>query len=354
MDLVRWGIIGCGAVTEVKSGPGFQKAKGSALVAVMRRNAELAADYAKRHGVPKWYDDAEALVRDPDVDAIYVATPPGRHLEHALLACAAKKPTYVEKPMARSFAECRRMIAAFEEARVPLFVAYYRRALDRFRAVRDMVASGRLGSIEKVSYRFARPLAPNIETGPLPWRLSAADAGGGLFLDLGSHTLDILDFILGPLEKVEGEARNVAVRYEVEDYVALRFSTRSGARGDAEWNFAATDHADQIVISGAEGEVRLATFGDDPIEVRTAGGVERIALPNPKHIQQPLIETIVAELLGRGRCESTGPSAARTSAVMDAALEGYYGARDSEFWRSPAEWPGAPSAPRKVPPPLKK
>src|SRR5438045_5708661 len=105
---VRWGIIGCGKVTEVKSGPAFQKAEGSALVAVMRRNGALAADYARRHGVPRWYDDAAALIADPEVDAVYIGTPPGAHESLALAVCAAGKPAYVEKPMARTLSECTR------------------------------------------------------------------------------------------------------------------------------------------------------------------------------------------------------------------------------------------------------
>ena len=81
---IRWGIIGCGDVTEVKSGPGLQKADGSQLVAVMRRDAEKARDYAKRHNVPRAYGDAQELIDDPEVDAVYVATPPGSHAEYAI------------------------------------------------------------------------------------------------------------------------------------------------------------------------------------------------------------------------------------------------------------------------------
>src|SRR5277367_2165196 len=99
-DTIRWGILGCGDVTEIKSGPGFQKATGSKLVAVMRRNGKLAEDYARRHGVARWYDDVDALIHDPEVDAVYIATPPGVHLEMALKVAAADKPAYVEKPMA--------------------------------------------------------------------------------------------------------------------------------------------------------------------------------------------------------------------------------------------------------------
>src|SRR5579871_3895135 len=124
---IRWGILGCGKVAEVKSGPGFQRAEGSRLVAVMRRDGALAADFARRHSVPLWYDRAEALIEDPEVDAVYIATAPGSHLEYALQVCAAGKPAYVEKPMARNHTECLEMVESFHAAEVPLFVDYYRR-----------------------------------------------------------------------------------------------------------------------------------------------------------------------------------------------------------------------------------
>ncbi len=283
---------------------------------------------------------ADRLIDDPQVDAVYIATPPGTHLEYALSVCAARKPVYVEKPMARNHAECQRMIAAFATADVPLFVAYYRRALDRFLKLRDLVFSGAIGRVTGVSYRFAAPFHGPLDSLELPWRLCAEHSGGGHFLDLGCHTLDILDFVVGPLENVRGIASNVGSPYEVEDTVAMQFTTASGAPATARWNFAAAVRADEIIIEGASGELRLSTFGDDPIELRRSNETERFVLPNPVHIQQPMIESVVAELLGLGRSASTGVTAARTSAVMDAVLESYYGSRNGAFWTAPEAWPG--------------
>ena len=321
----------------------------------MRRRGDLAADFARRHGVRASYDDAAALIDDPAVDAVYVATPPGAHEELALAVCAARKPAYVEKPMARSHAECRRMVDAFAAAGVPLFVAYYRRALPRFLRARDLVASGALGRVTGVSYRLAGPYHRDIEVlvrdgAALPWRVQAEHAGGGLFLDLGCHTLDILDFILGPLEDVQGSASNVATPHSVEDGVAMTFRTADGALGAAQWTFASDERADEIVISGDRGELRLSTFGNEPVALRRGGEVESFDLPNPRHVQQPMIQTVVDHLLGRGRCDSMGVSAARTSAVIDTVLRGYYGTRDDGFWRTPETWPGrrAKTAPQAV------
>ena len=339
---IRWGIIGCGNVCEVKSGPGLQKAHGSELLAVMRRSSELAEDYARRHGVPKWYDQADALIHDDDVNAVYVATPVGHHMDYALAVCQAGKPAYVEKPMARNHAECRRMVDAFKAAGLGLFVAYYRRGLDRFLKVKQLVETGRIGRVTGVSYRLSQARHRGVDPQNLPWRLVAEHSGGGIFLDLGSHTLDVLDFILGPLTDVTGMAVNAASDYDVEDNVVMLFRTPSGGQGTASWNFASDMEQDLIEIAGTEGRIALSTFGDEPVRLTTSGGEETFDLPNPPHVQQPLIQTIVDELLGRGKCPSTGESAARTARVMDAVLEGYYGGRDDEYWLRPETWPGRP------------
>lgn len=337
---LRWGIIGCGNVTEVKSGPGFQKARDSSLVAVMRRDSRLAADYARRHGVPRWYSDADALVADPDVDAVYVATPVGSHLEHALRACRAGKPAYVEKPMARNHAECLQMIEAFRAAGLPLYVAYYRRALPRFLEVKKLIDSGALGRITSVACGYYSPRHRDAAgAGGLPWRLEAAQSGGGLALDLASHALDIIDFLLGPLQDVHGTAANLASDHSLEDSVTLSF--RAGATpGVGIWNFAASESQDMLLVAGTEARAHLSVFGDEPVRLVRGGAVTELARPNPPHIQQPLIQTVVDELLGRGTCPSTADSAARASRVLDEALAGYYGGRDDAFWLRPDTWPG--------------
>lgn len=341
MQTIRWGIIGCGDVTEVKSGPGFAKADGSALVAVMRRDAAKAADYAKRHRVPRWYDDADRLIHDPEVDAVYVATPPGSHCEYALRVAAAGKPCYVEKPMARCYGECRRMIDAFERAKLPLRVAYYRRALPRFVRAKELLHSGAIGRVTGCRYRMSRLFRPN----PAPqWRVDAEQSGGGIFLDVGSHVLDLLDHLLGEFVEYRGTASTSGATV-VEDGVAVHFRTRSGVVGSASWNFASSLMEERLEIDGTEGRLSMEVLGYSPLTLCRAGGKESqtFDLPDPPHIQQPLIQTVVNELLGGhggcgGACPSTGTSAARTSAVMDAALNTFYHGREDAFWTRPQTW----------------
>jgi 1,5-anhydro-D-fructose reductase (1,5-anhydro-D-mannitol-forming) len=346
-DTIRWGIIGCGDVTEVKSGPGLQKSRDSKLVAVMRRNGALAADYARRHGVPRWYDDARALVNDPEVDAVYVATPPGAHLEGVLLAAAAGKPVYVEKPMARNTRECDAMIAACTAAKQKLFVAYYRRALPRFVKAKELLEGGAIGPLTGLHHRFASPGHAGVgaiaHNGPPPapnWRTTAAVSGGGLLLDLGAHALDLLDFFGGALQEVNGHAAQLATPGDVEDAAALSFRTAGGVPGTATYNFASHVKEDMIELAGAAGRISLSVFGDEPVRLETARGVEEFPFAPPPHIAQPLIQTVVDDLLGRGSCPSTGESARRTNAIMDRVLTHYYGGRDDDFWARPATWPG--------------
>jgi predicted dehydrogenase len=321
IEPLRWGMIGCGAVTEVKSGPGFQKARGSRLVAVMRRDAAKAEDYARRHGVPRWYGDAAQLIADPEVDAVYVATPPSSHRQYTLMAAAAGKPVYVEKPMAARHAECLEMIAACERARVPLFVAYYRRALPRFVKVKELLAAGAIGEPRLVTVTLRMPPEPeHRDRTQLPWRVVPTIAGGGLFLDLASHTLDLLDHFFGPVTEATGTAANQGGLYDAEDIVsaAMRFS--SGVLGSGSWCFTAGDRLDRVEIVGTAGTLSFATFDDLPLVVSGPGGNEALSIPHPPHIQQPLIQTIVDALAGQGECPSTGVTGARTSWVMDQVL----------------------------------
>lgn len=321
MKTVKWGMIGCGSVTEVKSGPGFQISENSKLVAVMRRDGALAEDYARRHNVPKWYDNADDLINDPEVDAVYVATPPVNHKEYALKCARAGKPVYVEKPMARSFKEATEMVEACKEAGVPLFVAYYRRRLPRFLKVKELIESGAIGDVRFVNitlYQHVAEEEKNPET--LPWRVIPEIAGAGKFFDLASHTLDVFDFILGPIEDANGHNSNQAGLYPAEDMVTASFKFKSGVHGAGTWCFSAYEYLDQNEIVGNKGKLVFSTFGTEPVKLVTAEGQSEFPLGNPVHVQQPLIQTIVDELLGKGTCPSNGESGARTNYVMDKIL----------------------------------
>jgi predicted dehydrogenase len=323
---IRWGIIGCGDVTEIKSGPAFQRVPHSHLVAVMRRDAEKARDYARRHDVPRWYDSAAALVADPEVDAVYVATPPSAHEECAALAARAGKPVLVEKPMARTHAECLRMVAVCESARVPLYVAYYRRSLPAYLRVKSLIDEGAIGKVLCVSVRLIQPCnAADRVPDALPWRVNPIESGGGYFVDLASHQLDFFDFLFGPVVSVCGTAANRAGLYPAEDTVSADFVFASGVCGSGLWCFVADGSAqqDQLLFIGARGTIECSTFAKTPVILKTPSGRQEFADPYPPHIHAPFVATVVQALRGEGDCPSTGTTGARTSWVIDQILAGY-------------------------------
>ncbi|MCU0339552.1 MAG: Gfo/Idh/MocA family oxidoreductase [Spirosomaceae bacterium] len=319
---VRWGIIGAGDVCEVKSGPALQLAEGSALVAVMRRNAEKAADFARRHGVGKWYDDADALINDPEINAIYVATPPDTHEHYTLKAAAAGKAVYVEKPMARTLQECLNMVSACQKADVPLFVAFYRRALPIYQKVKDLIAAGAIGEVRFVEIKVQKPLQPDIvgaSENADNWRILPDVAGGGYFYDLGSHQLDLMDFLLGPIVNAYGFATNQAGLYPAEDVVLGTFHFANGILGQGTWcfNAALSSEIELTTVHGSKGRLSFTFFSNFHIRLEIDGApTEILSFEMPKHIQQPLIQSVVDELRGKGTCVSTGVSGARTNWVM--------------------------------------
>jgi predicted dehydrogenase len=322
---VRWGIIGCGDVTEVKSGPAFQKAEGSELAAVMRRDSAKARDYARRHGVPHWYHRADDLIGDPTVDAVYVATPPSSHCDLALRVAAVGKPCLVEKPMALNHRECLRMVDAFADRGIPLWVAYYRRALPRFLKVRDCLRDGAIGQVTSVHVEVTAPLLTGDDA--KAWRVDPSVAGAGLLFDLGSHAFDLLDFLIAPITRISAVAVNTGGAYRAEDVTTAAFECSTGAAGSAVFNFNAASNTDLMTFTGSEGTLETPIFRDADMILRRAGAARVYEVRNPPHVHQPLIQSVVDELHGRGCCASTGESAARTSLVLDECVRDYYGAR---------------------------
>ncbi len=324
MKTIRWGILGCGDVTEVKSGPGFSRAENSSLVAVMRRNGELAKAYAERNNVPHWYDDADKLINDPDVDAVYIATRPDSHKEYVLKCAAAGKPVLVEKPVARTYDEAKAMIEACKSAKVPLWVAFYRRAMPLFLKVKELVDSGAIGTVRYVvvHHQEATPVE-GFEKLPASWRYVPAIGGGGVFVDIGSHVFDFLDYVLGPIREVRGIATNQAGLYAAEDMVTACFGFEGGVQGSGTWNFVAYDNYERTWIVGDKGELSFSFYAPNPIELKTQEGKQTFDVGFPKHVHQPLIQTIVNEMNGVGVCASTGESGIRATWVMDQVLADY-------------------------------
>lgn len=324
MATIRWGMIGCGAVAEVKSGPGFYKANNSQLVAVTSADPAMTQSFAERHGVPRAYETTEQLVADAEVDAVYVATPPSSHKPLSLLVAKAGKHVYVEKPMAIRFEECREIVDVCAQQGVRLFVAFYRRAMPRFLKIKEWIDSGAIGAVRNVRAVQHQPPAPeDLSRATLPWRLKPEVSGGGKFLDMGIHELDLFDFLFGAIEEVHGVASNQAGLYDVEDTVTATWRHASGVQGYGSWCYVCGHGEDFVEIVGSKGRITFEFFSDKPLTLIDESGTRTADIPNPPHVQQPFIQSIVDDLNGVAPCPGNVESAVRSTWVADEVLKNY-------------------------------
>ncbi len=318
--MIKWGIIGAGNVCEIKSGPAFYKVKNSSLVAVMRRDEIKVKDFAQRHNVPKWYTNADNLINDPEVNAIYIATPPYKHKEYTIKSLKVGKPVYVEKPMALNFSETQEMINVSKESGVPLFVAYYRRWFPYFLKIKELLDRELIGKVLAANLTNILPAhKEDFDINKLPWHLVPKISGGGYFFDLACHQLDILDFLLGSVENVSGKYTNRAGYYWVEDTLTGNLKFESGVLATCVWSYVGNvdNRIDRIEIFGTKGMITFSISGEEPIIVKVGKKEEFIHFEKPKHVELPMIEKVVGSLSGANSFSSNMASAARTSFVMD-------------------------------------
>lgn len=313
-------MIGTGNVTERKSAPSFNKIENSRLIAVGNRTPEKAEDYAARHGISAVHKNPYDVIRNPEVDIVYIATPPGSHMAYALETIAAGKPVYIEKPMARTLEECRIINEAAEKKGVPVYVAFYRRSLEYFKKVRSIVDGGSLGKILHINmqqYFAARP--EDYEPRNLPWRVIPEDAGGGYFHDMGCHALDILFHIFGDPLEVSGKAINLGGLYAPEDTLSTTLVLPDNLMVTGSWSFITPEpfQKDLVEVIAEKGKLKFSIFSFKPITLSTGDHKETLATIQPEHIQMPHIQSIVSELNGTGSCPATGETSAVTSRVMD-------------------------------------
>lgn len=303
MKTINWGIIGCGDVTEKKSGPAFNKVNNSKLVAVMRRDAAKAEDYAKRHGVPKWYSDARQLINDDEVNAIYVATPPLQHEEYAIAALKAGKPVYVEKPMAVSSASAKKIEQASIDTGVKLTVAHYRRQLPLFKRVKEVIDTNLLGDIRFINLQMLQPNnSPLITKTEENWRVNPALSGGGLFHDLAPHQLDLMIHFFGKVTNAFGTSLNQGKFYNADDIVQGTLLFESDALFNGLWCFTVPkeETKDECEIIGSEGKVSFSIFRHNNLLLNINGQQTEETFDIPEHIQQPMIAKVVEYFLDEG------------------------------------------------------
>jgi len=318
--IYKWGIIGCGNVTELKSGPAYQKVEGFQLHAVMRRNIKKAKDYAVRHGVPKFYGNADDLINDPEIDGVYIATPPDSHGYYALKVAAAGKICCIEKPMAPTYEECVLINNIFEEKKTPLFVAYYRRSLPRFEQIKSWIKQNKIGTVRHINWHLSKP-ANSIDLSKIyNWRTDAKIAYGGYFDDLASHGIDLFIHLLGRIDKANGIAVNQQGLYTSMDSVTGYWVHKSGITGSGSWNFGTKKREDKVHIYGDKGKISFSVFDEVPLVLENESGKESMTIEHPENIQFFHVQNMKNHLLKKSMHSSTGYTAAHTSWVLDNIL----------------------------------
>ncbi len=318
---IRWGIIGCGNVTEVKSGPPYQSTANFELAMVMRRDGKKAEDYATRHKVPKWTTNAAELIEDPGIDAVYIATPPDSHKFYGLQVAAAGKPCCIEKPMAPSYADSLDIYNAFEEKNVPLFIAYYRRSLPRFNKIKEWLDHKMIGEVRHINWVKTRTASPLDLSKEYNWRTDAKIAPAGYFDDLASHGLDLFTYLLGPISEAKGIATNQLDLYSAMDSISGSWIHECGVTGSGSWNFGSYRPLDKVEILGAKGEIHFSVLHEEPIELITDQKKESLVIAHPKHLHQFHVGNMQKHLFGEAVHPSTGKTGLHTSWVMDRLLK---------------------------------
>lgn len=326
MDTIKWGIIGCGDVTEIKSGPAFNKVKNSELKAVMRRDAAKAKDYALRHDVPNWYTDANELINDPEVNAIYIATPPSSHAEYAVAAIKAGKPVYVEKPMCLNAKEALQISSFAKEKNVKMVVAHYRREHAIFKKIKQLLDEKMIGEVRFATIKFLRkPLKSNKENlAQSVWRIDPAISGGGLFHDMAPHQLDLMYYFFGSIKQMNGIGVNQASLYKADDLVTGNIVFNSGVVVNGIWCFSVADNLeeDQCEIIGTEGKINFSIFEANTITISKAGWDEVLHFESMQHVQLPMIEKVVEYFLDQHENPCSAEDGVVVMKMLDAFVSG--------------------------------
>ncbi|MHA7943609.1 Gfo/Idh/MocA family protein [Formosa sp. 3Alg 14/1] len=312
---INWGIIGCGNVAEVKSGPAFYKTENSTLVAVMRRNEDKVIDFANRHGVANWTTNVEALIQNDLINAVYIATPPSSHLQYALRAINVGKNVYLEKPMVLNNHEAEILVEAVKRSNVKVTVAHYRRELPVYLKIKELLDSNVIGNVISVEIQIKQTRNTNlIAKTEVNWRTIPEISGGGYFHDIAPHQIDLMCHYFGEVENIKkGSCKENQVSHQD---VSGEVLFKNGVQFSGTWNFNALEDKDECTIKGERGSISFS-FYTSTITVSKNGLIESYHYENPEHVQQPMIEKTVGYFLAHNSNPCSVEEAAMVTHIMD-------------------------------------
>jgi predicted dehydrogenase len=290
MTKVRWGLIGCGDIARKRVAPALRDAPGSELVAVSRKRADLAGAFAREFGAGLHFADWREMTLSSEVDAIYVATPVDLHAGHSIAAAEAGKHVLCEKPMALTPADCDRMLAACRANGVHLGIAYYRRFYPVLARIRELIASGEIGSPLIAQVNAFERFNPAPEH-PRHWLLLPERSGGGPMADFGCHRIEVLTSLFGPAKKARGRCGNLLFRDRAaEDTCTANLEFEDGTWATVTVTHAAMESQDTLDIFGSEGSLHVSSLNSGGLRIRTAEGERTENHPPHANLHQPLIE----------------------------------------------------------------
>lgn len=317
-EVLRWGIIGCGDVVKRKSGPALLQAERSEIKAVMRRNLSKAQKYASEHKISVATDEPQKVIEDPEIDVLYVATPPNSHKKYAISGAKAGKDVVVEKPMGLDADEAKQMIGVCESEGVELFVAYYRRFYPQVQKFQDLLDKGEIGEPVQgyVRISFAPPEDPG-------WREEPEISGGGWFVDVASHRLDLLTFLLGSVDRAHGVVTSFESGNHLEDAVTLSLKFDSGAQASVQGDFYTNRPADELYIHGTKGTLYTDDLTEPKVllDERKQKKYEFESLPAT---HSGLVKHVEDVLLDEAPNKSSGEDGLVTEKVLDNAIRDHY------------------------------
>lgn len=332
MNFVKWGFIGCGHVVQKKSGKAFNDAPNSCVHAIMRRNLEEAKQSASMFGANHWYNSVSELAYS-DVDAVYIATPPGLHYEQALVCCEAGKPIYIEKPFARNYTEAKRIVDAFNAKALPIFIGHYKRALPKFQYIKEVISKGTIGDVTSVQSYLNRIFSKR--EADETWLYNPRLSGGGKFFDIAAHSMDIIAFLFGDITEIHGFASNSGTECPLEDTVVFSYKTKNGIFGSANFNCIANVKCDRMFVRATRGTIEFSIHGSNDVIVTRydTNSKDVVTIDDPENVEYSMIESVVQSLVSGTDGICMGEGTLPTYWAIDEVLDKFYNGRQRDFWK---------------------
>lgn len=316
MKKIRWGIIGAGDIVKKRIVTAIRSDANSDLIAVARRDGHLVEAFAKENGIPRWYSNHLDLLADPDVDAVYIASPVFLHLSHTSDAARAGKHVLCEKPMAMTAGECEKMIDECSNAGVNLGIAYYRRFYPVMDRVKQALRAGEIGKPVFAQVNAFEAFNPDPEH-PRRWFIQKDKSGGGPMMDFGCHRIEILLDIFGPVVEIRSVNTNARFDREVEDTSSAIFLFANGACASLTVTHAAKASIDSFNIYGTEGSIEIKSLNSGEITISNSNGGSVEMHPPSANFHVPLIQDFTTALISGRAPAISGEIGREVARIVD-------------------------------------